>query len=242
MTLSPSLAPSGSRPWEKQQLSSAARLGLFVLTIVLSSALIVALIIVLVFAVDSSSKTGPGFGAAAVATLVGLVCAGGLYWSIPLQRRSVRFKLRYTPPPPTTLAHPFDVRYAGNVLRARSLTGQGGARFDAEGLTVHGSLEPPQALQLVVFLSLTLVPLLLFGVGLGALLAILVTRQIGRREITRTIPYSEMRELKLEGVRVTFRCDGQPNRVAFAVAEADGERLYRELLARFPGLLGGWTL
>jgi hypothetical protein len=83
MTLSPSLSPSGRRPWEKQQLSSVARLGLFVLTIVLLSILLVALIIVLVFAVDPSSKTGPGFGAAAVATLVGLVCAGGLYWSIP---------------------------------------------------------------------------------------------------------------------------------------------------------------
>jgi hypothetical protein len=43
-------------------------------------------------------------------------------------------------------------------------------------------------------------------------------------------------------VQVRFRCDEQPGQVVFRAAPVDGERLYRELLARFPGALGGWTI
>lgn len=241
MSLPPSTVPAVvRRPWENQDLSVGARLGLFTLTIVLVSILIVALIASVALASPRPGEPArPGEAAAAV--VVALVCAAGLVWSIRLQRRSVRFKLRYTPPPPTSLGQPFDVLYSGKFGLSRSLTDRGGARFDSEGLTVHGELEPPPLLQVVVFLLLTVVPLVLLGIGLGVILAIFVTRRIGRSPLTRTIPYSQIRELEVKGLKVTFLCEGQPGRVAFTAASADGERLYRELAARFPSALGGWT-
>ena len=64
---------------------------------------------------------------------------------------------------------------------------------------------------------------------------------IGRKKITRTIRFSDISDLQVQGRRVTFRCTGVPKQLSFVVAQVDGERLYRELLSRFPGALGGWT-
>jgi hypothetical protein len=39
---------------------------------------------------------------------------------------------------------------------------------------------------------------------------------------------------------MTFYLGDTPKQVSFAVASVDGERLYRELLPRFPTALRGW--
>jgi hypothetical protein len=64
----------------------------------------------------------------------------------------------------------------------------------------------------------------------------------GKKKLTRLVPYGDLRDLMVRGCQVSFSCAGAaPNKVAFYVAEQDGERLYRELARRFPAALGGWV-
>jgi hypothetical protein len=137
---------------------------------------------------------------------------------------------------------PFDVLYHSTGLTSRSLNGRGGVRFDAEGLTVEGTLQPHVVLQLVIAVVLAAVLLFVFHLRASVFVAGLLTLLIGRKTVRRTIPYSDIRDLEVKGVQVRFRCDGQPGQVVLRAAPVDGERLYRELLARFPGALGGWTI
>jgi hypothetical protein len=63
---------------------------------------------------------------------------------------------------------------------------------------------------------------------------------VGRRKYSWTIHYAGLHDLIVKGCLVTMRTEGTPKRISFAVAPTDGERLYRELLPRFPAALGEW--
>ncbi len=243
MTSQPSPAsPAAPRPWERKHLGYGTKLGFMLLSAVLFMVLLVSMI--MIYGVWSTygqyRDSGADQRALVVATLVALVCGTGLFALFPRLTSTTGFAPRYTPPAPTVRGEPFDVRYQEQITK-RVLIGTGGARFDPQGLTLHSNLESPKLVQLGLVAVLTVVPLLLFGVGLGMLLALVVARYVGRRTITRTIPYGEIRDLEVAGTRVSFSCPGAPARVVFVAAPVDGERLYRELAARFPAALGGWA-
>jgi len=88
----------------------------------------------------------------------------------------------------------------------------------------------------------TLVPMLVFDVGLGLLPALLLAFLLGKKKRSRAVPYASISDLVVRGCRMTFSAPGDaPNKVALSVSLMDGERMYRELAQRFPAALGGWV-
>jgi hypothetical protein len=160
-----------------------------------------------------------------------------LLW--PLVTAQTSFSPSYAAVPATTTGHPFEVRFR-RAAWARSMSGTGSIRFEPTGLTVSGYLTPSRLLQLAVLIVFTVVPLLVFGVGLGLIPALLLAHYLGRKRIVTTLPYEQLQELMVRGCRVSVKGPGIPERIAFAVARVDGERLYRELLPHFPVALKGW--
>lgn len=120
------------------------------------------------------------------------------------------------------------------------MRGSGTVQFDADALTLAGHLEPNALFQFGVVLLITFLPLMLLGFGLGIISALIIAYYVGRKKITRAIPYGNLRDLQVKGSRVTFRSADTPKQISFVVAQVDGERLYYELLTRFPGALAGW--
>jgi hypothetical protein len=120
------------------------------------------------------------------------------------------------------------------------MRGKGTAQFDADGLTYAGHLEPSGLFQIGIVLLVTFLPLFLFGIGVGIIPALIIAYYVGRKRVSQTVAYSDLRDLQVKGSRVTFRRTDAPKQVTFAVIPSDGERLYRELLPRFPAALGGW--
>ncbi|HEU4323656.1 MAG TPA: hypothetical protein VFS21_10955 [Roseiflexaceae bacterium] len=243
MTSQPSsISPAAPRPWERKHLSYGAKIGFMLLSAVLFMVMLISLI--MIYGVWSTYGQYRDAGAdqqmLTVSTLVALVCAAGLFTLFPRLASTTGFTPRYTPPAATVRGEPFDVRHQEQITK-RVLIGKGRARFDPEGLTLHGNLESPKLVQLLLVVTLTFVPLLLFGIGFGTLFALLVARYAGRKTITRVVPYGEIRDLEVVGTRVSFSCNGVPGRAVFVAASVDGERLYRELAARFPAAMGGWA-
>jgi len=232
-------------PWQERQLSSGAKLGLLTLAALL---LIILLVSLLVFIgvggaflrgeTDPQERTADIIGLAVVA---GLFFAGlaGLIFVWPRAQADTRFTPGYGVIPPTSTGHPFEVRFR-RYLWGRSLRGNGTIQFDSDHLVIAGHLEPHALFQLGIVLVLTFLPLLLFGFGLGIIPALIIAYYVGRKRMQQTIGYHAIRDLTVKGSRVTFHSDTTPRQTAFSVAGVDGERLYRELLLRFPADLGGW--
>lgn len=227
--------PIGSAPpWKERHLSYGAKLGI---TLVCGLLLVAAIIAAIVLSVTLSDASG-GLGIWLPAVVSGGILGAsliGLVVLFPYATAARRFVPRGALVPATALAQPFEIKFT-RLSTARTMRGDGTLRFDEVGLVFEGYREPHALFQIGVVLVVTLVPLILFGFGLGIIPALLIAYFLGRRRITQTVPYTALRELQLEGCRLSFRCDGlRPRKVKLRVAERDGERLYREIGPRFPG-------
>lgn len=245
MTFSPTTTTSTPVPWQIRERSYAAKLGLTFLLALLVIVLLVSFFIVVGVGGILARGDSPDD---VQANTIAVIIAGGFFLGslagavaiFPQTRAITKITPSYAPVPPTQAGHPFDTRFQRS-LWGRSMRGKGAVRFDPDGLKVSGYMETHALIQLAIVALLTFLPLLLFGIGLGVLPALIIAYYVGRRRIERTIPYSALSNLSVKGCQVTVRSSEAPTRITFAVAAADGERLYRELLPRFPTALGGWV-
>lgn len=219
-------AAQQSAPWQQRQLSYGMKL---VVSFVGGLLLIASLVLGIVWLVliPSMVVNGPGprdtvasmLALGAFLTLALATCLVALWMLWPLLKARTRFTPSYGAISATTMAHPFEVRFE-RVGLGRTLEGKGTLRFEPHGVYLSGTLTPSPITQLA------------FGV--------LIARLIGHKRVEMLLPYHQLSGLRLEGCRVTIDGPGRPQRVAVAVAACDGERLYRELLPRFPSALNGW--
>jgi hypothetical protein len=108
-------------------------------------------------------------------------------------------------------------------------------------MSVHGIIAPGIGVQLVVILVVTIVPLVLFGCGLGLIPALILAYYIGRKEMTRAIAYQDITSCAVKGRSLSLACTGEtPNKFNIRVATPDGERLYRELWKHYPQAVAQW--
>jgi hypothetical protein len=168
----------------------------------------------------------------AIVVLVASVAGVILLW--PLVRRPTDFRPSYGLVAPDIAGHPFEVRFRKPLL-TRSYSGKGTLRFEPEQLVVDGTLAPSAWLQIGVVVLLTLLPLLILGIGLGIIPALLVAGLIGRKKLSVAVPYIDMRDVMINGLRLGFHRDNAaPSQIVLYVSQQDGERLYRELAQRVP--------
>jgi hypothetical protein len=243
----PILSSTTPPPWQQKQLSYGLKL-----LIMFSAALlfVVALIsgITWIAIVPQSIVNGPGprdtIGSMLVGglTLTGVFAVSlfGLIKLFPLVSTPTSFKPSYGVVAADVAGHPFDVRYRRGGW-GRSLSSKGTILFAPDGLLVKGYLTPSPLFQLCIVVVVTLIPIILFGVGLGLLPALIIAYYAGRKKITQSIPYIAVRDLTVKGCKATFKNpSAQPRSVEFYVTGSDGERLYRELQVRFPAaMIGG---
>jgi hypothetical protein len=151
------------------------------------------------------------------------------------------FRPSYGQVAPDAFGQPFEVRFRRPTL-GRALDGKGTVRFEDNQLMIDGTLAPSGWFQIAVLLVVTLVPLIVLGIGLGVIPALLLAFWLGKKRVTREIPYANIRDLTAKGCKITFHTEGEaPNTIVLSVAQTDGERSYRELAQHFPAALGGWT-
>lgn len=241
------LAPHvAAPPWQEKQLSYGAKLGLTLVSALLLVILLVSLFVVIGVSGDlirggnTPQTVRSNLIAVGVAALLLVASLAGLIVIWPRTRSTTRFTPAYGAIPATTAGHPFEVRFH-RYIWARSMRGKGTVQFQPDGLTFAGYLEPSGLFQIGIVLLVTFLPLLLFGIGLGIIPALIIAYYVGRKKVTQTVPYSELSDVQITGSRMTFSRADAPKQVSFAVAPTDGERLYRELLPRFPAALGGWA-
>ena len=172
-----------------------------------------------------------------IAIVVLAVSVAGVILLWPLVWRPTSFRPSYGQVPAELAGQPFEVRFRKPLL-ARSYSGKGTVRFEPEQLVVDGALAPSAWLQIGVIVLLTLLPLLIFRVGLGIIPALLIAAVIGRKKLSLAVPYADLRDVSISGLQLAFRRDGStPNQVNLYVSQLDSERLYRELAQRFPAVL-----
>lgn len=233
-------------PWQVRQLPYILKLLLIFVTALLMVVLLITGILLL-FLVPQSIIKGPGPNDTMVSFLtpfliIALLFGGSLFGLIklyPVVSAPTSFKPSYGSISADMPQHPFEVRYRQRGWR-RSLSRKGIMRFDAETLLIEGYLTPSPFLQIGIIAALTVIPLVLFGVGLGIIPALIIAYYVGRKKIALDIPYYEIRDLSVTGCRLIFQLpDTQPAKVDLHTSTQDGERLYRELQLRFPAALGG---
>jgi hypothetical protein len=241
----PSVPSQSAPPWQQKQLPYALKLLImFGFGIVLVIALVSGITFFVLVpemlikgpgprdTIGSMVGIGLGLGAVLGVSLFGLIKL------FPYVSAPTTFKPSYGAIPADARGQPFDVRYRRGG--GRSMSGKGTARFDADGLAITGYLTLSPLLQIGIIVGFTIIPLLLLGIGLGIIPALLIAYYIGRKQIAPAIAYGAMRDLNVQGCKVTFTNPGaQPGKVAFYVAAPDGERLYRELQERFPAMFVG---
>jgi hypothetical protein len=245
---STSTAATRTPPWQEKRLSYGLKLlvvfgfALLIMAAVVSGITLIGLLVSL--ATVGGRWTGDFWSDQFPFILLLVIVAGsafGLVKLYPYVSSPSRFTPTYGPVMPDALGQPFENRYRQRGL-SRSFRGKGTARFEDHQLVLDGTLAPSALFQLGVVVVVTVVPLLVFGIGLGLIPALLIAFLLGKKKVVRAIPYGDLRDLTVKGCQVSFNCTGAaPNKVAFYVAEQDGERLYRELAQRFPSALGGWT-
>lgn len=239
-TQPPSGLSSGTPPWQQKQLSYGLKL-LLTLVVALLLLLVIVTLFTTIAALSSvvGGRSAPGNPASSLLALLvsaALFAAGlfGLIKLYPLVAAPTNFKPTYGVIPADTHGHPFEVRFRRNAW-GRSFSGKGTVRFDDDALLVEGFLTPSALFQLGVVLVVTIVPLIALRIGLGLLPALILAYFLGRKKLAANIAYADLRDLKLQGCRVSFvNGDAIPRKVDFYVAASDGERLYRELQERFP--------
>ena len=249
MTSQPTLAPgAGAPPWQERQLGYWPKLlALIGFALLTATALISGITWMLIVPAMVINGPGPRDTIGEMLT-VGLVLTGVLAVSVfgiiklyPYVSAPNRFTPGYGQLPPTAAGQPFEVRFLRPRL-SRSFRGKGTLRFEADQLILDGTLMPSALFQIGVLVVVTLVPMLLFGIGLGLLPALLLAFLLGKKQRSRVVPNASIGDLVVRGCRVSFSAPGEaPNKVVLYVSQQDGERLYRELAQRFPAALGGWV-
>lgn len=245
MTSHPLHPERSATPWETRSVSYGARLGLMTLVILLTIVMIVCFLVA--FGVGSAVARGDNLPDSrttniimvAITAGVGLLSLGGIVLIWPYMQGPARFKPGYGTVDPRVLGHPFEVRFQ-RYLWGRSMRGKGTVQFTPEGLFIDGHVEPHALFQLGIVFILTFLPMVLFGFGLGIIPALIIAYYAGRKKYNWTIHYAGLNNLTVKGRQVAARFDGVPKSISFAVDVTDGERLYRELLPRFPSTLGEW--
>lgn len=239
---------NGTQPWQERQVNYGLKLLVvfgFLLLVILAMTSGFTLIAVLISSASSGVQITGNFWVDYFPLLLALgVFVVSLYGAIllrPLAAAPTGFKPSYGQIDPQLAGQPFDVRFPEPRL-ARAFRGKGKLRFEGEQLVLDGTLAPNAAFQLGMVVLLTLVPMLVFRVGLGIIPALLLAFLLGKKKLSRAVPYADVRDLVVKGCRVSFSCTGdKPNTVVLVVSQQDGERLYRELARRFPAALSGWV-
>lgn len=236
-TPNPILSGAATPPWQHKQLSYGLKLLLTFVAALLLVVLIVTLFTtILTLTSVAGSRNAPGtFGSSLVALLVSVVLFGGSLFGLiklwPSVSAATSFKPSYGAVAADVVGHPFEVRYQ-RAGWGRSLSNKGTVRFDADALVVEGYLTPSPLFQIGVVLIVTILPLVLLGIGLGFIPALLIAYYVGRKKIAQPIAYTAIRDLATQGCKVTLANPGAlPEKVSFYVSTIDGERLYRELQA-----------
>lgn len=245
-SFNPILSGSTQQPWQQKQLPYGLKiLCMFGAALLLITALISG--ITWIGIVPQMIIKGPGprdtIGSMVTLglTLTGILAVSlfGLFKLFPLVSAPTSFKPSYGIVAADLAGHPFDVKYQRGGW-GRSMSRTGTLRFSPDGLLIEGYLTPSPLFQLGIVAVVTLIPLVVLGIGLGLLPALIIAYYAGRKKIAQTIPYLTIRDLSAKGCKVTFKNPGaQPGQVTFCVATSDGERLYRELQARFPAMMIG---
>jgi hypothetical protein len=239
---------TGSQPWQERQVGYGLKLLitfgflLLAMTALISGGTWIAIVPgMLIQGPGPRDTLGEMLTIGLVLTGVFAVSLFGAIKLYPFVTASTRFTPSYGQIDPNFTGQPFEVRFRQPGL-ARSFRGKGTLRFEPGQMVIDGTLAPSALFQLGIVLVVTLVPLVVFRVGLGLLPALLVAFLLGKKKRSRAVPYADVRDLVVKGSNLGFSCAGeQPNKVAFAVSQLDGERLYRELAQRFPAALGGWV-
>jgi len=239
-TQPPSGPDSGTPPWQQKQLSYGLKL-LLTFVVVLLLIVVIVTLFTMIAALSSviGGRSAPGNpNSSLIALLVSVVLFGGSLFGLiklyPLVSAPTNFKPTYGAIPADMRGHPFEVRFRRNAW-SRSFSGKGTIRFDADTLLVEGYLTPSALFQLGVVLVVTIIPIVVLGIGLGLIPALILAYFLGRKKLASNIAYVDIRDLGLQGCRVSFvNGDEIPRKVDFYVATPDGERLYREMQARFP--------
>lgn len=185
-----------------------------------------------------------------IAALIGSLLTGGFFLTVLsslflllFARAPRKAEPVYDAVPATVAGEPFVVQYVrSRGGMQRTMVGRGTVQFGPSALIVHGQMTANPLLTLGVcalFGTLTAYFSLYFAVGLIA--ALVGTHYLDRKQITLQLPYEQFTRLEVFHTLVHLDGPGVPPRFGFSVASADGERLYRELLPRFPEALKGWT-
>jgi len=235
------LLPGASKPpWQQKQLSYGLKLlltfgaGLLFVVVLVSG-------ITFLLIVPQMIIKGPGPRDTIESMItLGVVLTGvfgfslfGLIKLFPYVSAPTSFMPTYGTIPAEAAGHVFEAKYQ-RAGWGRSLSGKGAVRFD-EALQVEGYLTPSPLFQIGIILLMTIIPLVVLGIGLGLIPALIIGYYVGRKQMSQAISYTDMRELTVKGCRVSFqRPGGLPGKIDFYVAASDGERLYRELRERFP--------
>jgi hypothetical protein len=238
----PLLPSSGTPPWQEKQLAYGLKLLLTFGAGLLSVVVLVSGITFLIIVPQMIIKgPGPRDTIESMITL-GLVLGGvlgvslfGLIKLYPYVSAPTSFQPAYGAVPAEAAGHVFEAKYRRRGW-GRSLSGKGAVRFD-QALHIEGYLTPSPLFQSGIILLVTIIPLVVLGIGLGFIPALIIAYYAGRKQISQAIPYTDMRELMVKGCRVSFRRPGGlPGNIAFYIAASDGERLYHELQEHFPAM------
>jgi hypothetical protein len=169
----------------------------------------------------------------------------GLTMLFPLMSVPTNFRPEYGRISNEIAGYPFEVRYQRSGW-GRSLAGRGTVHFGTDRLIIDGSMTPNfLVLVTVVVLGMELMLILLYLLGIRLsppIISIIAKLPLPwifayyyarRTRVVERIAYTSMRDLRVEGCKVTFAsADEQLREVTFYVASSDAERLYRELHER----------
>lgn len=239
------MRPQPPPPWQPNQPSYGLKLLLMALSALL---LIVALVTLFTTILSLGSvargQSAPGNPYASLITFVvsALLLVGSVFGLLKLRpylRAPANFSPSYGAVAAEVRGHPFEVRYQ-RVGWGRTMRGKGLVRFEPAGVQIEGERTPSLWLQLTIILVLTVLPLILFQVGLGLIPALVLAYYLGRTRVAQAIPYAQVSGVQLAGGTVRLDAPGSPlEHVAFAVATSDDERLYGEVSAHLQGVAVG---
>ncbi|KAB8141041.1 hypothetical protein F8S13_21215 [Chloroflexia bacterium SDU3-3] len=231
-----------SSPWHASRISYGGKLGIttaFLLLICLAVSLVFIAFgtIYELFNPSELSSTSTSLIAIGVSLVLLAACCLGIYKLFPSTRKLTDFKPSYGSIAPDAEGQPFEVRFQ-RADGGRNIMGKGKVQFTPGGLLVEGWLTPSALLQIGIVLLVTIIPMVICGMALGIIPALLIAYYVGRKNLSLTLPYSSLLDLKLHDGSLKFRlATPPPKKVSFYVALADAERLYREV-ERHPAVPG----
>jgi hypothetical protein len=135
-----------------------------------------------------------------------------------------------------SLGQTFEVRHSKVFARDGQVT------FTESKIELSGQVNASIWLQLGVVVVVTIIPLIIFKVGLGLIPALFIASRIGKHDELYLFGYDAIAEMQLQGRTVTIRISppDKPGRFKFTVANHDGERLYREIYAKYLHAVEQW--